>query len=350
MHLILVACVALACAAAGPVFSGLREAPSPARAPLPTTISDNATRENWPAHREAIRKQWLEILGPMPKRVPLDVHELSREELPDHTRILIRYQNDADSTNEAYVLLPKGAAGKSPAVVCLHPTSKTNMADPVGLANRESVHHALHLVRRGYICIAPRNFLWDVPGRSYQQSADALLAGGKWKTGMAKMLWDAQRAVDVLCAREDVDTNRIGAIGHSLGGKEALYLAGFDERINAAISCEGGVGLDFSNWDADWYLGQQIKSPNFRHGNEEVLALVAPRAILMIGGESADGAKSWPYIDACLPIWKLFGAEDRIGLLRHTYRHDFPPPGAQRDLAYRWLDHWLKPDKDVDAR
>jgi dienelactone hydrolase len=343
MQMMVLIFLAMACLAAAPAFPELREAPSsmPSTKPFRARLPD-ATRETWPAQRETILKAWREILGPMPARVPLNVREISREEQPDHTRILVRYQNDADSTNDAYILVPKGATGKSPAVVCLHPTSKTTIQDPVGLANRESVHHALHLVRRGYICIAPRNYLWDVAGRSYQKSADALLATGKWKTGMAKMLWDAQRAVDVLCERDDVDAKRIGAIGHSLGGKEALYLAAFDERIVAAISCEGGVGLDFSNWDADWYLGRQVKSPEFHHGNEEVLALVAPRAIVIIGGESADGAKSWPYIEAALPIWKMQDAEDRIGLLRHKLGHDFPHPGPEQDLAYRWLDHWLK--------
>ncbi|HTL29590.1 MAG TPA: dienelactone hydrolase family protein [Tepidisphaeraceae bacterium] len=342
MNTLLVVILALACIAATRSFSELREPPSPAVAPITTLLPKTLDRESWSTQRETIRRQWLDILGPMPQRVGLNVQEISREELPDHVRVLIRYQNDAASTNEAYVLIPKNAAGKLPAMVCLHPTSKTTIADPVGLANRESVHHALHLVRRGYICIAPRNYLWDVAGRSYQKSADDLLAGGKWKTGMAKMLWDAERAVDVLVARDDVDPKRIGAIGHSLGGKETLYLAGFDERITAAISCEGGVGLSMGNWDADWYLGKQIQSPAFHHDNDEVLSLVAPRAILIIGGESADGVKSWPYVDACLPLWKMFGAEDRIGLLRHDLGHEFPHPGPQRDLAYNWLDHWLK--------
>jgi hypothetical protein len=100
----------------------------------------------------------------------------------------------------------------------------------------------------------------------------------------------------------------------------------------------------FSNWDASWYLGPQVKSANFRgHDHHELIALIAPRALLVIGGESADGAKSWPYIEANLGVWNLSGAADRLGLLRHTYGHDFPPPGDDRDRAYGWLDHWLKP-------
>jgi hypothetical protein len=63
--------------------------------------------------------------------------------------------------------------------------------------------------------------------------------------------------------------------------------------------------------------------------------------MLIIGGESADGARSWPYVAACLPVWRLYGAEEKLGLLRHGFGHNFPPPGPQRELAYDWLDQCL---------
>jgi hypothetical protein len=158
------------------------------------------------------------------------------------------------------------------------------------------------------------------------------------------MTWDAIRATDVLAARPEVDRRRLASVGHSLGGKEVIYHAAFDERIRAAVSCEGGAGVTFSNWDAVWYLGTQVRDAAFTASgtdNHQVIALIAPRAFLLIGGESADGARSWPYVEANLPVWRLFGAEERLGLLRHRFGHDFPPPGPERDLVYGWLDHWL---------
>jgi hypothetical protein len=226
-------------------------------------------------------------------------------------------------------------------MVCLHPTSDQHMRGPVGLANRESNHHALHLVRRGYVCIAPRNFLWEKQGRTWQQAADEVLKDGRFKTGMARMLFDAMCAVDLLAARPEVDADHIGAIGHSLGGKEALYLAAFDQRIKAAISCEGGVGLSFSNWDADWYLGKQIKAADFHHDNDEVIALVAPRALMVIGGGSADGEKSRPYVESGKRLWKLFAREDALDLVVHNEGHNFPAPGPVREKVYEWLDQWI---------
>ena len=112
--------------------------------------------------------------------------------------------------------------------------------------------------------------------------------------------------------------------------------------MKAAVSCEGGVGISLGNWDAAWYLGPQVKSPDFGHDHHELIALIAPRALLVIGGEKSDGAKSWPYIEANLDLWRALGAPDGIGLLRHTFGHDFPPPGPQREQVYGWLDHWLR--------
>ena len=338
--------------ASGLFYPELRRPPEP-RSPKAPVLSPLAApdgsllrdRSDWLAIRKKTLADWQEILGTFPPRVPLATTVLSREELADHTRLLLRYAVDAHTETEAYLLLPKGFQGRRPGMVVLHQTTSNHMEEPVGLQGREPMHLALQLVRKGYVCIAPRNFLWSRPGATYQQVTDELLqpgAGFHWKTGLARMTWDAIRATDVLVARGEVDGKRIGNIGHSLGGKEVLYHAAFDSRIRAAISCEGGAGLTFSNWDADWYLGKQIRAAGFHRDQHEVIALIAPRAFLLLGGESADGAQSWPYIEQCLPVWRLFGAEERLGLLRHGQGHDFPGPGPVREQVYGWLEHWLE--------
>jgi dienelactone hydrolase len=345
-------------ASAQPLFYELRQPPE-GREKLPTLppvlvqqdgrpVADPAA---WKDARAHLRRRWGGIIGPFPEPVPLDTQVVSTEALADHTRIFVRYRTDPVSRAEAYVLIPnadeRSPAGKRPGAVVLHQTSKTHMRDPVGLDGREPMHMALHLVRRGYVCVAPRNFLWDPGGKTYQQATEAVLATRPWKTGMAKMTWDAIRATDVLLERPEVDPAKLCSIGHSLGGKEVLYHAAFDERIKAAVSCEGGVGVTFSNWDADWYLGKQVKTPQWQAAgtdHHELIALIAPRALLVIGGDGkdgADGAKSWPYIEANLPLWKMLGSEERLGLMRHGRGHDFLPPGEQRELVYRWLDHWV---------
>src|SRR5438874_460959 len=99
----------LLCAAtigAAPVFQDLRQAPQQSLAAL-APLTGTSDRAAWEKRRAELRQQWEQILGPMPQRVPLLPQVLSSEELPDHTRLLIRYWNDESSTNDAYLLLPK---------------------------------------------------------------------------------------------------------------------------------------------------------------------------------------------------------------------------------------------------
>ena len=151
---------------------------------------------------------------------------------------------------------------------------------------------------------------------------------------MAKMLFDGQVALDILAARSDVDRSRMGCIGHSLGAKEALYLSAFDPRITAVVSSEGGIGMTMSNWDADWYLGDIVRQPGFTHEHHELLALVAPRPFLLVGGDSADGTASWPWVAAALPVYRLYGEPARLGLLNHRQGHTVPAEVEPRLLEW----------------
>jgi pimeloyl-ACP methyl ester carboxylesterase len=155
---------------------------------------------------------------------------------------------------------------------------------------------------------------------------------------MAKMVWDGSRAVDVLASRPEVDPARLGCLGHSLGGKEALFLAAFDERVKATVASDGGIGLAFSNWQDVWYLGPEVRRPEAGLDNHQVLALVAPRAFLLVGGEY-DNDRAWPFIASVLPLWQELGAPAAVGWFRHGAGHRWPVE-AQR-VGYEFLDQHL---------
>lgn len=306
------------------------------------------TRLGWRRRQKALHRDWMEIVGRFPARVLRETETLSTEEFSDHTRLRLRYRSEATAargepiTNEAYLLLPKDDRELHPGMVVLHQTTDRTIDEPVGIAGREPMHVALHLVRRGYVCIVPRCFLWGYAGAcDIRAATERLLATPTWNTGMAKMVWDGIRAVDELVTRPEVDRSRVGCIGHSLGGKTALYLGAFDERIAATVSCEGGVGLSFSNWHDPWYLGGQIREPGFTRDHHEIIALIAPRPFLLIGGGDADGEQSRPYIAANRPVYRLLDAEERIGLQLTGQGHGFPHAGPEREKTFQWLDHWL---------
>src|SRR5687768_6405000 len=94
---------------AAPLFADLREAPegaaSPPVMPHPGLPRGNApaTRRQWQVARRELQAAWREIIGPFPRRVPLRLETLSTEELPDHTRLLLRYRVEPELTAEAYL-------------------------------------------------------------------------------------------------------------------------------------------------------------------------------------------------------------------------------------------------------
>jgi hypothetical protein len=110
--------------------------------------------------------------------------------------------------------------------------------------------------------------------------------------------------------------------------------------VRSAVSSEGGVGVRFSNWDAAWYLGPAAGEEGFAREHHELLALAAPRAFLLIGGDAADGRRSWPWIEAALPVYQLYSGPARLGLLVHGEGHAVPPLAEER--AYEWLTCYLR--------
>lgn len=147
----------------------------------------------------------------------------------------------------AYVCLPKNMTKPAPAIFCHHQHHgqfDIGKSEVVGLAGDPDKAYASELAERGYVTFAPdaiafeeRN--WASPGScEYYELATRLVKG---ETLMAKVLHDAMRGVDYLAGRPEVDPVRIGSIGHSYGGRMALWLPAFDSRIKTSVSHCGCV-------------------------------------------------------------------------------------------------------------
>ncbi len=306
-----------------------------------------ASLNDWKERRKEIRLAWETFLGPSPTFPSnTDITVLKHETIGEISRDLIRYQceQNPDLYVEAYLLRPvKKDTGKGrPGIVALHHTASASIDEIAGLSGRPALFLGPKLAERGFVVICPRCFLWqDAP--SLPKAVETFRERHPQSLGMRKMLFDAQRATDILVAQPDVDPSRIGAIGHSLGAKEVLYLTAFDDRIKAAVASEGGTALGSTNWDATWYLGPQIHEKTFVRNHHELLALIAPRAILILGGETgpgaADGDRSWPLISAAMPVHRLYRATPRLGLLNHHQGHSFSEQTYERSA--NWLETYL---------
>ena len=322
--------------------------PQPTQSPDLTPLLVDArgqqilTRSAWSRQSTAIRKQWLAFLGPLPaSKPPLKTETLHTEPLRGFTRQQVRYQIEPGMFTDGYLLTPTGRKGKLPAVVVFHPTTPLHAKGVAGLAaeyDREK-WQGVQLVHSGYVVWCPRNYI-NTEGADWAGNAKRVLAIHTNWTGMTRMVWDAIRAVDFVSSLPNVDRKRIGCLGHSLGGKQALYAAALDGRIKAAVSSEGGIGLKFSNWDAIWYLGPKIRELSFKLENHQVLALVAPRAFLLLAGDSADGERSGDFIEAAKPVFELLKVPDKLRWFNHHGGHRYSPEA--RASAEAFLDQHLK--------
>jgi hypothetical protein len=353
LWLLLLLCHAAAVSGGDPVWLAEVAAPPPGSRedrPALTLFPDQpppADLVAWRPVRERLRRDWLEFLGPLPQpaeALDLKIHET--EDLPRCRRSLISYAAEPGRRVDAYLLLPKAdQSPRRPGLVVFHSTTAETIRAVAGTGSKPEQFIGLRLAERGFAVICPKNFLWEE--KSYDAAVAAARGRHPQSRGMATMLADGMRAVDVLQSLPDVDPGRIGTIGHSLGAKEALYLLAFDDRVQAGVSSEGGVGLGFTNWDAPWYLGPEIRQAGFTKDHQQLLALIAPRPYLVIGGESgpgcADGDRTWPYIAVGQQIARLSGEPVRMGLLNHHQGHLFPPEAQER--AFEWLEAVLAPGK-----
>lgn len=301
------------------------------------------TLNAWQARRQELRDEWLALLGSEHlKRLPAPQLEVLEEDRVEGvTRQRVRYEVEPDIFTEGYLLRPTAPPEKPrPGVAVFHSTVNDSILQPAGVKGEPNKAFGLHLAKAGYVTFSPRNYLWPVNDRlEAKQEAEKFLERMPKCKGMAKMLYDGQVALDILAAQSDVDPERLGAVGHSLGAKEVLYLAALDDRVKVTVSSEGGVGVSFSNWHDIWYLGPAVKEPSFKRDQHELVALCAPRAFLLIGGDSADGAQSWPYIEAALNVYKLHGGTPKLGLFNHRQGHSMPDVAVTR--LVEWCQAWL---------
>jgi dienelactone hydrolase len=309
----------------------------------PLLPAPTATLADWQQQRQQLLAQWQEFLGPMPQPGPLNLQILKREQVGTVDRQLVEYDGEPGVRVQGWLLEPRERSGRLPALVGLHQTTNASIDEIAGVSGPDAMQIGLKLARRGFVVFCPRCFLWQ-DAANLNAAVEQHRQRHPQTTGMAKMLFDARRAVDLLESLESVDRDRIGAVGHSLGAKEALYLAAFDERIRAAVSCEGGLGFRSTNWDAPWYLGPAIRDENFPLNHHQLLGLIAPRPFLVIGGESgpgaADGDRSWVLLNAAMPVWKLYGTPQRLALLNHRQGHSIPESAFER--MAEWLQRYTE--------
>ena len=306
-------------------------------------------KTDWVKRRVQLLAAMQEVMGPLPPAdpSPLDVRVESEESLEKVIRKKITFVAEKGDRVPAYLILPKGPNARLPAMLCLHQTSKFGKKEPVGAGGLKNLHYALELAEHGYVTLSP-----DYPNFG-DYKFDPYAHG--YVSATMKGIVNHRRAVDLLENVAEVDPKRIGVIGHSLGGHNALFVAAFDERLKVAVTSCGFnsfakyYGGDLTGWSHRGYMpriaskfGKDPKRMPFDF--PDVLAAIAPRAVF-VNAPLHDANFEVSGVRDCLqiaaPAYKLFDAGDRLVAVHPDCQHDFPP--AIRKQAYEFIDRTLAP-------
>ena len=219
------------------------------------------SRRSWGLRRAHILRNMQAVMGPLPgaaHRVALEVEVLEETSLPKFARQKITFAVEKGDRVPAYLLIPNGLLipsglkRKAPAMLCLHQTVGLGKGEPAGLGGSPNLHYAQELAERGYVTLAP-----DYPNFG-DYKIDVYVRG--YASATMKGIWNHMRAVDLLQSLPEVDGERIGVIGHSLGGHNSLFVAAFDERLKVVVTSCGFnsfrkyFGGDLTGWSHNGYM------------------------------------------------------------------------------------------------
>ena len=202
-----------------------------------SSVEKLTTLEEWETKAEALKLLFEQTLGQKPDvACSLDLTVLGEVDRGEYIERKVEYAVGPGERISAYALLPKGVQGKSPAVLCIHPTTAFGKEQVIGndpSPKGQDRAYAVHLVRRGYVTFAydllsanERNY----PGCKSFETAPFYEKFPTWSI-RGKDLHDAQCALDVMSSMDEVDADRIGSIGHSQGGGITIHLAAVDSRV-----------------------------------------------------------------------------------------------------------------------
>jgi len=315
-------------------------------------ISTVKTKSDWEKRRTEILQGMQHIMGPLPgkeKRCPLEVKISGEIDCGTYIRQLLTYVSEPNSRTPAYLLIPKSAGRSSrkfPAVLALHPTDMEFGYRVVVEQLRDNYRaYARDLAERGYVVLAPAYPLMA----NYQPDLTRL----GYKSGTMKAIWDNVRALDLLDSLPYVEHRKIGAIGHSLGGHNAIFTAVFDSRIKAVISSCGFDSFqdyydgNIKGWTSGRYMPRLLDYAghleDIPFDFHELIGSLAPRP-LFINSPLHDTNFKRRSVDeivrAAEPVYGLYKARANLQVKHPDCAHDFTP--EMRLVAYEFLDKALK--------
>lgn len=318
------------------------------------------TSEDWQKRRTEILVRWNELMGkwpPLIKNQKMEVLESIHKD--GFAQLRVRFYWIPNEKTEGYLLVPDGNAKKSAVITTYYePETAIGLGKP-DHANRD---FAYQLAKRGFVTLSIGTTQATNAG-TYSLYYPGIVNAQVQPLSM--LACAAANAWNVLSKVEGVDSTRIGIMGHSFGGKWAMFASCLYEKFACAVWSDAGIVFDETregvNYWEPWYLGYSQSAWRKRgmitkqnpatglypkivaegYDLHELHALMAPRPFLVSGG-SEDLPTRWIPLNHSIAVNHLLGYENRVAM---TNRSTHSPNPQSNEQAYLFFEYFLKFNK-----
>jgi len=339
----------------------------------PLLAADGAqvdTADKWLVQHERLRRAWTEILGPWPPLISSPRAEIEPATERDGL-VVSKVRLAAGIDGEPVYGYLQRPAGKGPFPAVLVVYYEPESGAGLGVELRD---FGAQLARRGLVTlsIGPPRVEFRRAGTSKQRSKPYYGPIGKpiQTQPLSALAYAAANCHTFLASQPFVDADRIGIVGHSFGGKWAMFASCLYDKFTSAVWSDPGIVFDervrrdniggaVNYWDK-WYLGFElgdlapldnkfyfrgIPSEDERTGSYrrlvaegqdlvELHALMAPRPFLVSGG-SADRSERWKALNHSIAVNKLVGQRYGVAM---TNRDAHPPTRESNEQIYEFFE------------
>ena len=313
------------------------------------------TPEEIAAYQKRLREKFLEAIGGLPDRTPLNPRVTGVVSRPGYEVEKIIFESRPKHYVTALLFLPDPGNFPSPypgvIVPCGHYLSAKGAPEYQSMGALLALNGVAALVfdpidqgeRGQYLGEGGWPELSSVTAHIVVGTGSALLG----RNTARFEIWDGIRAIDYLQSRPEIDPQRIGCTGNSGGGTQTAYLMALDDRIGcAAVSCYI-TGLPrllatIGPQDAEQCIFGQLA---FGMDLADLMMMRAPSPVLICAAteDFFDIGGTWDSFRHAKRLYTRMGFAERVGILENDAKHNYN--ALQREGAARWLARWLA-DKD----
>jgi cephalosporin-C deacetylase-like acetyl esterase len=291
------------------------------------------------------------------KTLPLSAQETPAEETADYRVIKVTYRSARDQRVPALLILPKAPREERlPCVILMH-----------GLGGDKRMFQMLWgvLTKAGYAL-----FAIDAQYHGERKPSDDIPFFGMYpyraRDALIQTVIDLRRGVDYLQTRKEIDPNRIGYIGASMGGIIGSMFAGVDERVKAPVFLVAGGDWKILMEKSTLSVWREAERKNPQQMQDALRVMdvvdpvhwvgrIAPRPVLFINGDADDvvpvesnkalhNAAGEPKKDRLVQGWACAAADRLVDRYQRGDQLAEHAPAGQADGA--WLArlppaHWF---------